>query len=194
MAGGATGTKVEGTMEGIFMVIFKKIVDLLGEPLKPLLLKRRDKFLEAMLDLHLRLKQLDSEITDLAEALDWVLEDIEHHSASYLTVTRSLRQIRTLLEAIRTDMEALAPGFVIYAEDIVSSIDQLTLIEDFYVNRAIPDDLVNWAAPFSKPEGERRKWQPILVEVRDTARETSKHIREFIRVNYTLETFKTLTS
>jgi len=181
-------------MEGIFMVIFKKIADLLGEPLKPLLLKRRDKFLDAMLDLHLRLKQLDSAITILAATLDWVLEDIEHHSASYRTVTRSLRQIRALLVAIRTDMETLAPGLAIYAEDIVSSIDKLTLIEDFYVNRAIPNDLVNWAAQLSNPESERSTWRPILVEVRDTARETTKHIREFIRANYTLETFKALTS
>lgn len=181
-------------MEGIFVIIFKKVVDLLSEPLKPLLLKRRDRFLEALLDLHLQLKKLDDAISVLAERLDWVLKDLKTHTLSYHVVNEALHEIRTILLAIRADAASLSPGLEIYAEQILKSIAELTQIEDFYVNRSIPNDLVNLAAPMGSREQDEVVWRPVLTQVRDQARETSMRIREFIRANYTLETFRSLTS
>ncbi len=130
-------------MESIFNVVFKKIIDLLGSELGSKLFRRKDKFLGKLLDLYHQLKLLDSSISHLASSLKWVLDDIEHNRLYYDEVCGTLNDIRDILGVIGEDLEALAPGLEIYAVDAVKAIESLKQIEDFYVNEAIPNDLVN---------------------------------------------------
>jgi hypothetical protein len=199
---------------GIFTIIFKTIVELLAEPLKKRLGQRKDVWLPSLLQLFHHLKRLGLAIESLEVALDVAIADLvkcksallsagqrdktelppelselRDRRIDYGTMNGLLREIGETVQLLRHDLATVTPGLEIYAEQIAKAIDNLVTIEDFYVNKALPEDIINWAAPMVTPNENTIDWPSELKKVRDDAEQSRKAIAGFIRENYDLKSF-----
>lgn len=95
-----------------------------------------------------------------------------------------------VLNAMKLDLQKLAPEFVVFAEEAVATIDNMEKIEDVYINKADPEDLVNLVAPISANKKSTVDWPVILESIRQKCIRTKEVINTFIKETYTLEHFR----
>jgi hypothetical protein len=177
-------------MTGVFEIVLKKLIDLVGDLLKGHLPKPTDKSLKSLGQLHYQLKIFASDIERLIASLEFILADIEHNEVTYGEFNFILYDIRHHLDNLKQTLCDLGTGLEIYASETSAGIDKLIRVEDFYLNEEIPEDIINWVAPMNTRGQKTKEWRDRLSHVLDLATEARSTIAKFISATYSFSEFQ----
>src|SRR5436190_740153 len=178
-------------MNGVFEIILKKVIDIVGERLKSLFFAPKEKTLEHLMEVHFDLKMLEADIQKIVISLEFILEDFGRNEVSYGEFNMILQNLHRRLRMLNYHLREIQPGLEIYARDALSAIEDLCRAYDFYVNRQIPEDIMNWVAPMgSREEKNTAEWAQRLRDVHQLAVQARTALADFIAETYTFKRFQ----